>query len=196
MSHQHHRFDPSRLAKLDDPARSDLFDIVGVLHDTGLTPGQTAVDFGTGSGFYLPYLCEAVGPRGKVYGLDLEPLAISHIRTKPEIAAFRQLALMTIDPAPAPFPFPDGCLDYAFLAFVFHEFDPIDIGLQELKRILHPGGRLTIIEWSKTERDKGPPADQVPSLPEILSALSRAGFVDPQVRDFPPYCAQIAALRP
>ena len=196
MSHQHHRFDPAHLAKLDDPTRLDLFDIVGVLRDTGLTPGKTAVDLGTGSGFYLPFLCEAVGPRGKIYGLDLEAQAIAHVRAKPEIAAFQQLALMTITPPPAPLPLPDGFADYAFLAFVFHEFDPIDIVLQELKRILHPGGRLTIIEWSKTERDKGPPADQVPSLPEILSALSRAGFADPQVRDFPPYCALIAALRP
>ncbi|MGB9874087.1 MAG: methyltransferase type 11, partial [Hydrogenobacter sp.] len=56
-----HKFDPSKLAKLDDPSRIELFDPPKVLKEFGLRKGMTVLDVGTGVGFYLPYLSEAVG---------------------------------------------------------------------------------------------------------------------------------------
>src|SRR4051812_18339635 len=45
-------------------------DIVAALE---LKPGMTAADIGTGAGFMLPYLSEAVGPRGSVIAEDIYP---------------------------------------------------------------------------------------------------------------------------
>jgi hypothetical protein len=49
----------------DDPAYATA---VGEL---GLRAGQTALDLGCGTGRALPHLVRAVGPRGRVAGLDL-----------------------------------------------------------------------------------------------------------------------------
>ena len=196
MSHHHHCFDPANLARLDDPWRLNLFDVVDLLRNTGLSAGQTVIDLGTGSGLYLPFLCGAVGPTGKVIGLDLEPKAIAYAEAKPAIAALSPLELVAIEPPPMPLPLADGSVDYVFLGFVFHELDPLATVLLDLKRVLKPGGRLVLVEWTRNERDKGPPADHVPSLPDSLAALSEAGFISSQVRDFPPYCTAISTLRP
>jgi ubiquinone/menaquinone biosynthesis C-methylase UbiE len=37
----------------------------------GIKPGMTVVDFGTGPGYMLPYLSEAVGKSGRVIGQDI-----------------------------------------------------------------------------------------------------------------------------
>lgn len=60
-----HKFDPSKLQKLDDPSRLELFDPQKVLREFGLRKGMKVFDVGTGAGFYLPYLSEAVGSEGK-----------------------------------------------------------------------------------------------------------------------------------
>lgn len=193
MSHHHHCFDPANLSRLDDPARLNLFDPVDLFATSGLSAGHTVIDLGTGSGFYLPFLSRAVGPHGRVIGLDLEPKAIAHALKKSEIAALPNLELKAIDLPPAPLPLADSTIDLAFLGFVFHELEPLDAVLLDLKRVLKPGGRLLLVEWSRCERDKGPPADHVPSLADSLIALSRAGFLGPRVRDYPPYCSAIAA---
>ena len=38
-----------------------------------LKPGMTVADIGTGVGFMLPYLAEAVGPQGKIVAEDIFP---------------------------------------------------------------------------------------------------------------------------
>ena len=60
-----HKFDPSKLQKLDDPSRLELFDPQKVLREFGLRKGMKVLDVGTGAGFYLPYLSEAVGSECK-----------------------------------------------------------------------------------------------------------------------------------
>ena len=56
-----HKFDPSKLNKLDDPSRLELFDPQKTLKEFGLRKGMKVLDVGTGAGFYLPYLSEMVG---------------------------------------------------------------------------------------------------------------------------------------
>ncbi len=58
-----HKFDPSKLKKLDDPDRLNLFDPEKVLKEFGLRQGMKVLDVGTGAGFYLPYLSKAVGEK-------------------------------------------------------------------------------------------------------------------------------------
>ncbi|RME08371.1 MAG: methyltransferase domain-containing protein, partial [Aquificota bacterium] len=77
-----HKFDPSKLQKLDDPGRLELFDPQKTLREFGLRKGMRVLDVGTGAGFYLPYLSEAVGPEGRVYAIDIEPLAVEYASNK------------------------------------------------------------------------------------------------------------------
>jgi ubiquinone/menaquinone biosynthesis C-methylase UbiE len=44
-------------------------------------------------------------------------------------------------------PFPDGTFDYAICASSFHYFSEPLQALQEIRRVLHPGGRLILVDW-------------------------------------------------
>lgn len=52
------------------------------IRDLGLRPGDTVVDLGTGTGWALPRLADAVGPSGQVIGVDISRgmLARAHRR--------------------------------------------------------------------------------------------------------------------
>ena len=47
-----------------------------------LSPGSRVLDVGCGSGGSFPYLVQAVGPTGKVVGVELSPASAAHARRR------------------------------------------------------------------------------------------------------------------
>ena len=52
-----------------------------VLEEAGIKPGFRVLDYGCGSGSYIPDTSEMVGPSGKVYALDINPVALEMVRS-------------------------------------------------------------------------------------------------------------------
>ena len=50
-----------------------------VLDEVGLRPGQAVLDFGCGPGAYVPETSRRVGPSGRVYAVDIHPLAVRQV---------------------------------------------------------------------------------------------------------------------
>jgi ubiquinone/menaquinone biosynthesis C-methylase UbiE len=46
-----------------------------IMREVGIQTGSWVLDFGCGPGSYVPAVSELVGPSGKVYALDIHPLA-------------------------------------------------------------------------------------------------------------------------
>jgi tRNA A58 N-methylase Trm61 len=81
----------------------------------GLTPGDTAVDMGTGTGANLPYLRGAVGPDGRVVGIDLSPGMLQRARRRVERHGWDNVKLLEGDIRDPPV---DGPVDAVLSAFV------------------------------------------------------------------------------
>jgi demethylmenaquinone methyltransferase/2-methoxy-6-polyprenyl-1,4-benzoquinol methylase len=45
--------------------------------------------------------------------------------------------------------FPDGSFDAAIVAFGARNFEDLELGLQEMGRVLRPGGRIVVLEFSR-----------------------------------------------
>ncbi len=187
-----HKFDPSKLAKLDDPSRIELFDPPKVLKEFGLRKGMKVLDVGTGAGFYLPYLSEAVGEEGKVYAIDIEESAVEYARRKVESLGLKNVEVLKSEENSVPLP--DGSVDFVFMAFVFHELEnPVEF-IKELRRVAKRFAYLAIIDWKKEERDKGPPPQEVYSEWEIGLILEEAGVKVGRVIELSKYAFGVYAM--
>ena len=83
-----------------------------------------------------------------VLGADISEGMLSHGRTKVDRAGLADRVEL-VRAASESLPFPDGHFDAVTVAFGVRNFDDLDRGLREMKRVLRPGGRVFVLEFSK-----------------------------------------------
>lgn len=98
--------------------------------------------------------------------------------------------------------FPDGTFDAAIVAFGVRNFEHLEAGLKEMNRVLRPGGKVVVLEFS---RPRVFPFRQVYNLyflsvlPKIGKYISRHGeayrYLPDTVMNFPDGKAFIALLQ-
>ena len=165
----HHTFDAARADKLEQADRRYRFlsaeELLWALEPTGT---DTIADLGSGTGFYT----DDVAPHaGTVYAVDLQAEMHDYYRDKgvPE-----NVDLVTT--GVGDLPFETDALDAAFSTMTYHEFASDD-ALEEISRVLAPGGRLVVLDWSGTgSGDHGPPVDERYTVEDAATALRDHGF--------------------
>ncbi|MGX6602974.1 methyltransferase domain-containing protein [Micromonosporaceae bacterium Da 78-11] len=132
-----------RAAGWDTRFGDDLPAYAAAVVVAGLRPGDLALDVGCGTGRALPALAAAVGPAGRVLGLDLTPDMLTAAR---DAGRGDPVGLVLADARRLPVA--DAVADVVFAAgLVQHLPDPA-AGLTELARVTRPGGRLVIFHPS------------------------------------------------
>lgn len=121
-----------------------------ILREVGVKPGAQVLDFGCGPGSYLPLLAKLVGSAGKVYALDMHPLAI---KAAGELARRKRLASIETIHSSCDTGLPDGSVDVALLYDTLHDLTNPDAVLAELGRVLKPGGVLSVTDHHLTGDD-------------------------------------------
>jgi demethylmenaquinone methyltransferase/2-methoxy-6-polyprenyl-1,4-benzoquinol methylase len=62
-----------------------------------LRPGDTVLDLGCGTGLNFPFLEEAVGPDGRIIGLDLTPAMLAEARKRVQRHGWQNIELVEAD---------------------------------------------------------------------------------------------------
>jgi arsenite methyltransferase len=120
-------------------------------------PGERVLDVGSGPGFLVASLAEAVGPSGAVHGLDqsapMNTVARNLVGDRPWVSIDEGDALTL--------PYPDGAFDAAVSTQVYEYVADIPAGLAELRRVLRTGGRALILDtdwdslvWHAADRER------------------------------------------
>ncbi len=128
-----------------------------------LTPGQKVLELGCGPGFFSPFLAEAVS-HGSVVLVDLQFPMLLHARKR---LVARSNVLYLVGEASA-LPLRAACFDAVLLATVLGEVRKRDSCLEEIRRVLAPGGIVTVVE---TRRD----ADFI-AFPKLRRLFYHHGF--------------------
>ena len=186
-----HKFQPQNFARLENPDRLTLFSPEALLKQCNLPVNPCLLDVGTGTGFYLQFLVQAAEPDGRVMAIDTSPEMLTHVKEK--LNRWTEGRVVLVKGAEDWLPIPDQSADLAWLVFVFHELQNPREYLDELKRVLKPGGTICIVEWNKKVRDKGPPPEEVPSRAEMDGALRNAGFAVERSEELGLYCELLLA---
>ncbi|MHC5038714.1 MAG: class I SAM-dependent methyltransferase [Planctomycetota bacterium] len=112
-----------------------------------LRPGHRILDVGCGTGNLLLFAQESLEGRGDAVGVDPSPWMLERARQK---AARRPLPVDFQKGVIEALPFPDETFDRVFSTLMFHHL-PADVqkrGLKEIRRVLKPGGRALIVDFS------------------------------------------------
>lgn len=189
-----HKFNPENMHKLEDPSRLELFDPEKVLKEFGIREGMTVLDVGTGTGFYLPFLSELVGDKGKVFAIDIQEEMLEKAKEKVKEHELKNVEVLKSEENSIPLP--DASVDFVFMAFSFHELEDPKTFVEELKRVAKPFSYLAVIEWKKEERDKGPPPEEVLSEWEIGLILDDTGVRVGRVIEIGKYCFGVYGVFP
>ncbi|GIE32874.1 hypothetical protein Ait01nite_059190 [Actinoplanes italicus] len=132
-------FFAARAADWDSKFGDDMPRYTEAVRLAGVRPGHVAIDVGCGTGRALPALAAAVGPTGRVLGLDFTPGMLAAARR----AGRGDCATLLLADARR-LPVADATADVIFAAGLVHHLpDPI-AGLTELARVTRPGGTLAI----------------------------------------------------
>jgi ubiquinone/menaquinone biosynthesis C-methylase UbiE len=118
-----------------------------VIVRSGIKEGMRVLEIGCGSGAFTTFVARAVGPSGKVFALDIEPKMLAQLKAKlsrPENQDIRNIEL--VNKSAYELPFPDASLDAVYMVTVFQEIPDRNRALDEIKRVLKPGGLLGITE--------------------------------------------------
>ena len=121
-----------------------------VLKEVGIKPGFGVLDYGCGPGGYIIPLAELVGKSGKIYALDIHPLAIQAVRS---IVTRKQLTNVHTIHSDCKTGLPDNSLDVILLYDTFHDLSDPDGVLEELHRVLKPDGILSFSDHHMEENE-------------------------------------------
>ena len=115
-----------------------------------LAPGGSALDVCCGTGDLTLELAGRVAPDGYVIGCDFSEPMLDLAREK---AAGRGIDLLRFEWADAlELPYDSGRFDAVTVGFGVRNFADRDRGLKELARVLRPGGRLVVLEFTEPRR--------------------------------------------
>ncbi len=116
----------------------------------GIAEGEKVLEIGFGTGHCLVRIAEAVGVKGRAYGIDLSPGMIEAARRRLQKKGLQRGPWLCCGDAET-LPFKDRILDAVFMSFVLELFDTHEIPrvLREVRRVLKPGGRLGVVSMSK-----------------------------------------------
>ena len=113
-------------------------------------PGESVLEVGFGTGHSLVTLAAAVGPEGKVYGIDISDEMVALAEERLTHAGLNERCELQRADAEH-LPYGDNSLDAIFFSFTLELFDTpqIPIVLGECKRVLKPGGRIAVVAVSR-----------------------------------------------
>ncbi len=108
--------------------------------------GERILDVAAGSGDLAKALARRVGPQGEVWMADLNARMLSRGRDRALDAGLR---LPAVQCDAERLPFPGAHFDCVTVAFGLRNMTRKEAALAEMARVLRPGGRLVVLEFSR-----------------------------------------------
>jgi ubiquinone/menaquinone biosynthesis C-methylase UbiE len=122
-----------------------------LLQDAQVAPGNTVLDVATGQGEPALSIAAAVGPAGKVYGIDPVPGMVTASQREAERAGVKNAAFETA--GAEKLPFPADTFDAVVCRFGVPFFaSPVD-GIREMLRVLKPERMMALAVWHFVDRN-------------------------------------------
>ena len=142
--------DPQKFVERFETESREIFtERAAIASMVGLQPGQSMADIGAGTGLFTLPFAEAVGPKGRVYAVDIAPAFVERIE---QLAAERGVRNVEgVVCAEDDARLPKDSIDVAFVCDTYHHFEYPAQTLASIHRALRKGGELVVVEFHRIE---------------------------------------------
>ena len=175
------KFNPARLARLNDPARTRYLDIDMIWKGFGVQRPRVVVDLGAGTGFFSVRFAPLLAEAGRIHACDVSDLMVDWMKTN--LTPLEKKSVVPLKVAENSIDLPDGSVDLFYMINVYHELvEPARL-LAEARRLLRPDGPVAIVDWKKQETSfegerHGPPVERRVEPEAVIADLEAAGLAD------------------
>jgi len=126
-------------------------------HDTSYPAGATVLEAGCGVGAQTVILA-GNSPGGRITSIDVSPESIAQAERLLGARGITNVSLQVADVFDLPFE--EGQYDHVFVCFLFEHLADPEEALARLKRVLRPGGSITVIEGDHGSAFFNPPSER------------------------------------
>jgi ubiquinone/menaquinone biosynthesis C-methylase UbiE len=177
---------------IDDGERRKMMDPDIILPRIGLKPGMTLVDVGCGQGFFAIPAARIAGPKGYVYGIDIDKEALDLLGHK---ASDASLSIQILQGEAEKTIACEGCADIVFFGICLHDFAEPEKVLENAWRMLKPGGLLADIDGKKVESEGESHQGKRLSEKEASKLIEEANFNIESIEGFSDWLYLIRAKK-
>ena len=144
--------------------------------EADVRPGHTVLDLAGGTGDLAREFARRVGDNGRVVLADINRAMLEHGRRRlVDAGVAGNLSIAQVDAENLPFA--DNSFDRVAIAFGLRNVTSKDAALADMQRVLKPGGKLLILEFSKPAAALRPAYDLYSF--KVLPALGKLVAEDP-----------------
>jgi len=112
-----------------------------------IRPGTTVADIGAGTGLFTPLLSQAVGPKGKVFAVDIAKDFLTHIDQRAAVGGLKNV--QTVLCTERSVELPPNSIDLAFICDTYHHFEYPQSTMASLHRALRTGGEVVVVDFKR-----------------------------------------------
>ena len=163
-------------------------------------PGDTCLDLCCGSGDLAFRLAKYVGTTGKVYGVDFSPNLLAAAKERSQ-SQYPQPAISWIEADVLHLPFDDHQFEAATMGYGLRNVTDIPRSLQELHRVLKPGGQGAILDFHRPQNQQLRAFQQwyltniVVPIAQHMGLKEEYAYISPSLDRFPTGQEQVELAR-
>lgn len=172
------------VGRFEKPGREVFDQREKILQALGLRPGQHVADIGAGTGLFTMLIANTVGPKGRVYSVDIVKDFIALINKRAAEAGLKNI--QTILCTDRSTELPKESVELAFTSETYHHLEYPRSVLASIHRALRPGGQLIVVDY---RREPGKSAAWIlghvrAGQEEVVREIEAAGFERVETPDF------------
>lgn len=152
-------------------------DPVKNIEQCSIQAGQEVADFGSGSGAYTLAVAKALMSTGKVYAIDINKDLLNKVKNDGIKQGFYNIEVIWGDiDKPNGTKLRDFSVDMALVCNIFFQVENREVLVKEVRRILKPGGKVLVVDWTDAFGGLGPKAQSVVKKTSAVEIFEKNGF--------------------
>lgn len=112
-----------------------------------LKPGMVVADIGAGTGLYARLFAKQVGPKGKVFAVDIAKNFLEYIEKSAAKQGTKNITTVLCDQKSTKLK--PNSVDVIFVCDTYHHFEFPYRTMESIRKALKPGGQLIVIDFHR-----------------------------------------------